>query len=308
MTDGINDQARADEEIAILAGEILAIAVQLGIIEEGFAVTGPQVLLLAADIKQFIADAHPTPAASPAGQQEADVVLGATYADERGEYPHLLWCNGNRRIPAGIPGHSCCYLNHHAHPTPAPPIERTGPPVADEPARTLPRLVACAAIIRDGSVLLERRAPSGVAGLDGMWDLPGGKLECGESVIECLVREIAEELSVGIRPGRMLPYLPTSDWVYADGQRRHWVLAAFECSLISGEPVCNERLRWFKLTDLPTEMLEADRRLLSLVERTGAAMVPESKRALWFNEWRPIINAIGEISVQEAMDAIERDL
>ena len=33
-----------------------------------------------------------------------------------------------------------------------------------------------------------------------------------------------------------------------------------------------------------------------------------SKREIWFSEWRPIINAIGEISVREAMNAIERDL
>jgi mutator protein MutT len=139
------------------------------------------------------------------------------------------------------------------------------PPINDEPARTLPRLVACAVIIRDGNVLLERRAPSGVAGLDGMWDLPGGKLECGETVVECLIREIAEELSICIRPTRLLPHLPTSDWVYADGERRHWVLAAYECDLISGEPACNERLQWFDMKGLPPEMLEADRRLLTLV-------------------------------------------
>jgi hypothetical protein len=36
--------------------------------------------------------------------------------------------------------------------------------------------------------------------------------------------------------------------------------------------------------------------------------VTELRREAWFNDWRPIINAIGEISVQEAMDAIERNL
>ena len=51
----------------------------------------------------------------------------------------------------------------------------------DKPAKTLPRLVVCAIIIRDGKVLLERRAPAGVAGLDGKWDLPGGKVEPGET-------------------------------------------------------------------------------------------------------------------------------
>ena len=33
-----------------------------------------------------------------------------------------------------------------------------------------------------------------------------------------------------------------------------------------------------------------------------------SNRSVWFDDFRPIINAIGDISVQEAMDAIERKL
>lgn len=36
--------------------------------------------------------------------------------------------------------------------------------------------------------------------------------------------------------------------------------------------------------------------------------VSERSKKLWHKEWRPIINAIGEILVQEAMDAIERTL
>jgi hypothetical protein len=36
--------------------------------------------------------------------------------------------------------------------------------------------------------------------------------------------------------------------------------------------------------------------------------VANARRRAWINDFRPIINAIGEISVQEAMDAIERAL
>jgi len=45
--------------------------------------------------------------------------------------------------------------------------------------RAYPTLVVCALIVRDEKVLLERRAPTGVAGLDRMFDLPGGKVENG---------------------------------------------------------------------------------------------------------------------------------
>jgi len=140
-------------------------------------------------------------------------------------------------------------------------------PSGDAAAKDLPRLVVCAVIIRDGMVLLERRAPSGVVGLDNMWDLPGGKVECGEEVEEALIREMAEELSIGIRPTKMIPYLPTSTWVYADGQRRHWILAPYECEIISGEPVCSEKLQWFPLNALPADILQADKRILALAHR-----------------------------------------
>src|SRR6516165_5040391 len=41
------------------------------------------------------------------------------------------------------------------------------------------------------------------------WELPGGKLEPGETIEDCLVREIEEELNLSTRVGR-----PLNNWVY----------------------------------------------------------------------------------------------
>ena len=132
----------------------------------------------------------------------------------------------------------------------------------DKPAKTLPRLVVCALIMRGGKVLLERRAPSGVAGLDNKWDLPGGKVEPGERPDEAIIREIVEELSIGVRPIQLLPYLPTSTWTYADGETRHWILAAYICDIISGEPQTTETLQWFDVSVLgEVDIMEADLQL-----------------------------------------------
>jgi len=52
-----------------------------------------------------------------------------------------------------------------------------------------------AAIAREGDrVLVTRRAPG--QHLAGFWEFPGGKLEKGETVQTCIVRELREELGV----------------------------------------------------------------------------------------------------------------
>ena len=82
--------------------------------------------------------------------------------------------------------------------------------VAAPPARAL--LLAAFAIVRNGSgrVLMVRRAD------DGCWELPGGRVEVGESVSAEVIREVAEEAGVTIKvtglagvysdPGHVLAY------------------------------------------------------------------------------------------------------
>jgi 8-oxo-dGTP diphosphatase len=43
--------------------------------------------------------------------------------------------------------------------------------------------------------------------LAGHWEFPGGKLEGGESLFDCIVREIDEELSMSISPTEALPHV-----------------------------------------------------------------------------------------------------
>lgn len=68
-----------------------------------------------------------------------------------------------------------------------------------------------------------------------------------------------------------------------------------------GECACEVCAPDLALRDLKSE-------LTALRERLAEMEKPVSIREWWYKEARPIINAIGEISVQEAMDAIERYL
>ena len=64
------------------------------------------------------------------------------------------------------------------------------------------RQVTAAVIIEDGLLFLARRGPG--EKLPGFWELPGGKIEPGETPQECLQRELAEELDMLATAGEVL--------------------------------------------------------------------------------------------------------
>ncbi|WP_332700444.1 NUDIX hydrolase [Devosia sp.] len=58
---------------------------------------------------------------------------------------------------------------------------------------------ASVAIVREGKVLLIKRA---YAPYQHLWTLPGGRIEAGETIEQCAVREVAEEVGLVIRNPR----------------------------------------------------------------------------------------------------------
>jgi ADP-ribose pyrophosphatase YjhB (NUDIX family) len=104
----------------------------------------------------------------------------------------------------------------------------------------LPILAVSAAIFRDGKVLIVRRAPKPPAA--GLYTLPGGVVEAGETLTEAVMREIREETALAIEPVALAGYreaIGKDD----DGRiRRHFVILPFAARWIAGEPVLNEEL------------------------------------------------------------------
>ena len=68
---------------------------------------------------------------------------------------------------------------------------------------TRPYLAVSAAIFRDGRVLIVRRARPPAQGL---YTLPGGVVEIGETLVEAVVREVREETALTIAPVALAGY------------------------------------------------------------------------------------------------------
>lgn len=104
--------------------------------------------------------------------------------------------------------------------------------------------VVCALIVRDGRVLLCKRAAD--MHLAGHWEFPGGKIEPGEEARESLEREILEELGCEVVVGKALEPV---EHAYPDLRIRLW---PFMCVAEGGEPTAleHEALGWFRKEEL----------------------------------------------------------
>jgi ADP-ribose pyrophosphatase YjhB (NUDIX family) len=115
---------------------------------------------------------------------------------------------------------------------------------------TRPYLAVSAAIVRNGRVLIVRRARPPAHGL---YTLPGGGVELGETLEQAVIREAREETGLEIEPLVLAGYrqMIARD---ADGRiERHFVILPFAARWIAGDVSLNEELaeaHWL----LPSEL------------------------------------------------------
>ena len=104
---------------------------------------------------------------------------------------------------------------------------------------TRPFLAVSAAIFRNGRVLVVRRARPPARGL---YTLPGGGVELGETLEEAVIREVREETALEVEPIELAGFRQA---IARDGGgrvERHFVILPFAARWISGEVSLNEEL------------------------------------------------------------------
>ena len=86
-------------------------------------------------------------------------------------------------------------------------------------------------VIADGQALLIRR---GHPPLEGEWSIPGGKLEVGETLVDAVRRELAEETGIEVRVGDLIEVF---ERIFPDGKgqpKYHYVIVDYLCEVIGG--------------------------------------------------------------------------
>jgi 8-oxo-dGTP diphosphatase len=124
------------------------------------------------------------------------------------------------------------------------------------------KIIGVAVIWNDqGQILIDRRLPESMMG--GLWEFPGGKVEVGESVCECIQREIKEELGIEIEVGE---HLISINHTYT---QLRVTLVVHHCRHLAGipQPLQCDEVRWVSLDELQNfEFPEANTQIISTLK------------------------------------------
>jgi len=118
----------------------------------------------------------------------------------------------------------------------------------DAPGQDLILVAACALVDAAGLLLITRR-PEGKP-LSGLWELPGGKVETGETPEGALIRELKEELGIDVGTDRLSPLTFVSH-AYPEF---HLLMPVFVCRRWQGALIAREgqELAWVRPEALST--------------------------------------------------------
>lgn len=119
---------------------------------------------------------------------------------------------------------------------------------------------------QQGQILIDRRRQSGEMG--GLWEFPGGKIEPGETVEECIRREVKEELDIEIAVGDRLTTISHTYKTF------NVTLYVHDCQYISGEPrpIECEEIHWVEPDQMNQyQFPQANSQIVNLLQQRGVS-------------------------------------
>lgn len=128
--------------------------------------------------------------------------------------------------------------------------------------------VTAAVIWDDAQHLLIAQRPTDKM-LGGLWEFPGGKRHEGETLQECLYREVREELGIEISVGQQIATIKHGYTHF------RMTLYTFECRYINGEPVAIECAdwAWVTLDELAQYAFPVtDQKIIAILTRGGGQL------------------------------------
>jgi ADP-ribose pyrophosphatase YjhB (NUDIX family) len=133
--------------------------------------------------------------------------------------------------------------------------------------------IAVIILNEENQVLLQKRADV------GLWGIPSGHIEIGETVSEAVIREVKEETNLDIRIKKLIGVYsdPHSQvFAYPNGKEVHFITTCFLAEITGGELRCNSseslEIRFFEQKNLPQDLLKMHPRWLkdALADRESA--------------------------------------
>jgi len=111
--------------------------------------------------------------------------------------------------------------------------------------------VVVAALVGEGRVLLVHRSTNRRA-YPGVWDLPGGHIETGETELAALRREMHEELGVQIAAGSAIHLCRLDAGRGGESVRLSaWLVDEWQGTPTNVAPDEHDEIRWFGPEELP---------------------------------------------------------
>lgn len=193
-------------------------------------------------------------------QTQADKLLDQS---RPGDYNQAIMELGSQVCTPRSPACACCPVQSHCRAFASGTPEAW--PLRRKKQRTPHYDIAVGILVdSEGRIFIQQRAENALLG--GLWELPGGKRESGETITDTCCRELHEELGIAVTVGALVGKV---NHAYTHFRITLW---AFRCRILEGSPVSAQGLptAWV----FPDQLKEypfprANRRILDLMSKFG---------------------------------------